>query len=70
MKKNHLLEVVAEMLRLDNKDPKPVAVMRVTTLLLTLTARNCIIPHHVAILENARDGLRAVCLNKALLAEE
>lgn len=38
--------------------------------MLTFTAGNCIIPHHVAILENARDGLRAVGLNEALLAQE
>ncbi|TNN88034.1 hypothetical protein EYF80_001615 [Liparis tanakae] len=33
-------------------------------------AGDCIVPHHVAILENARDGLRAVGLNEALLAQE
>lgn len=36
----------------------------------TFTTRNSIVPHHVAILENAGDGLRAMGLDKAFFTEE
>lgn len=37
---------------------------------LTFTARHSVVPHHVAVLQDARDGLRAVRLDEPLLAQE
>lgn len=37
---------------------------------LTFTARHGVVPHHVAVLEDARDGLRAMGLDESLLAQE
>lgn len=37
---------------------------------LTFAARHSVVPHHVAVLEDARDGLRAVGLDEPFLAQE
>lgn len=37
---------------------------------LTFTARHSIVPHHVAIFEDAGDGLGAMGLHKTLLTQE
>lgn len=42
----------------------------VTRVTPTFAARNSVVPHHVAILEDAGDGLGAVGLHKAFLAQE
>lgn len=59
----------------DKRYKKKPAVRRLFTTgkitpLLTFAAWDRIIPHHVAVLEDAGDGLRAVGLNKSLLAQE
>lgn len=37
---------------------------------LTFAARHGVVPHHVAVLEDARDGLRAVRFDESLLTQE
>lgn len=37
---------------------------------LTFAARHGVVPHHIAVLEDARDGLRAVRFDESLLTQE
>lgn len=37
---------------------------------LTFASWHSVVPHHVAVLEDARDGLRAVRLDESLLTQE
>lgn len=72
MKKHpHTPEVLlTDVSHLKIKFPKVGMLVRRKKLLLTFAARHGVVPHYVAVLQDARDGLRAVRLDEALLAQE